>query len=239
MGVIHMDDQLKTLQSWINESSYTVAVTGAGVSVTAGIPDMQHTNIVSTLQMMSETILKAAPGRYYKGVYKGFLKAVYENGPTETHRKLAQLESVGKLQGIITTNIDCLHSIAGSENVAEIQGSFAKNTCLSCGKQYDDPYLWSHGNCPKCPECGGSLSVYPVRHRVELYQPDVIRAREWISRAELVLVIGTNGPYGGVYYDYIRPSARIVQINPRSTAFDSATSLNIREQSDIVFKAIQ
>ena len=57
MGVIHMDDQLKTLQSWINESSYTVAVTGAGVSVTAGIPDMQHMNIVSTLQMMSETIL--------------------------------------------------------------------------------------------------------------------------------------------------------------------------------------
>ncbi|MBR3279099.1 MAG: hypothetical protein IKG01_09435, partial [Lachnospiraceae bacterium] len=98
--VIHMDDQLKTLQSWINESSYTVAVTGAGVSVTAGIPDMQHMNIVSTLQMMSETILKAAPGRYYKGVYKGFLKAVYENGPTETHRKLAQLESVGKLQGM-------------------------------------------------------------------------------------------------------------------------------------------
>ncbi|MBQ6274378.1 MAG: hypothetical protein IJK63_09170, partial [Oscillospiraceae bacterium] len=49
----------------------------------------------------------------------------------ETHRKLAQLESVGKLQGIITTNIDCLHSIAGSENVAEIQGSFAKNTFLS------------------------------------------------------------------------------------------------------------
>ena len=44
MGVIHMDDQLKTLQSWINESSYTVAVTGAGVSVTAGIPDMQHMN---------------------------------------------------------------------------------------------------------------------------------------------------------------------------------------------------
>ena len=77
MGVIHMDDQLKTLQSWINESSYSVAVTGAGVSVTAGIPDMQHMNIVSTLQMMSETILKAAPGRYYKGVYKGFLKAVY------------------------------------------------------------------------------------------------------------------------------------------------------------------
>ena len=110
--MIHMDDQLKTLQSWINESSYTVAVTGAGVSVTAGIPDMQHMNIVSTLQMMSETILKAAPGRYYKGVYKGFLKAVYENGPTETHRKLAQLESVGKLQGIITTNIDCLHSIS-------------------------------------------------------------------------------------------------------------------------------
>ena len=77
MGVIHMDDQLKTLQSWINESSYTVAVTGAGVSVTAGIPDMQHMNIVSTLQMMSETILKAAPGRYYKGVYKGFFFFFY------------------------------------------------------------------------------------------------------------------------------------------------------------------
>ena len=86
-----MDDQIRQLKEWIDTSEYTVAVTGAGVSVAAGIPDMQHMNIAATLQMMSEGILKAAPGRYYKGVYKGFLKAVYENGPTITHRKLAEM----------------------------------------------------------------------------------------------------------------------------------------------------
>ncbi len=238
MGVMAMDDQIRQLKEWIDTSEYTVAVTGAGVSVAAGIPDMQHMNIAATLQMMSEGILKAAPGRYYKGVYKGFLKAVYENGPTITHRKLAEMEQGGLLQGIITTNIDCLHQLAGSRNVAEIQGSFAKNTFLSCGNEYDDPYLWSHGSCPKCPECSGTLSIYPVRSRVGLYEPDVRKAKSWISKADLVLVIGSNGPYGGVYYNYVRSMAKVVQINPESTAFDSAATMNIHEKADTVFSQL-
>ena len=56
--MIHMDDLLKTLQSWINESSYTVAVTGAGVSVTAGIPDMMAQVMATVGRVLYERLRK-------------------------------------------------------------------------------------------------------------------------------------------------------------------------------------
>ena len=233
-----MDTNTAKLQEWIHASKYTVAITGAGISTVAGIPDMKHLNLPSTLQMMSETLLKATPNHYYKGVYKGFLKAMYDNGPTITHQKLLEMEARSLLHGIITTNLDCLHSLAGSQNVAEIQGSFAVNICLGCGKEYSDPFLWSHGSCPKCQMCGGALSIYPVHSHVGLLNCDVQKAREWISKAELVIIIGSNGPYSGVYYDYVKPSAKIVQINPKHTAFDSVAILNIQKSTDEVFRLI-
>ena len=58
---------------------------------------------------------------------KAFLNAMFENGPSIAHRKLEEYERRGLLQGVITTNIDCLHTLAGSRNVAEIQGSFGFN----------------------------------------------------------------------------------------------------------------
>lgn len=155
MGV-SLESQVELLRGMLDASERAVAVTGAGISVSAGIASMEGMDLAATLQMMSETLLRAVPGRYYRGVWKGFLRGMYEAGPTPAHRALARLEADGKIRGVVTTNIDCLHTLAGSGNVAEIQGSFAKNTCLSCGAEADDPMLWADGSCPRCPVCGGS-----------------------------------------------------------------------------------
>ena len=64
------------------------------------------------------------------------------------------------------------------------------------------------------------------------------KARDWLSRAELVLIIGTNGPYGNVYFNYIRHSAKIVQINPKHTQFDKIVNLNIHSKSDDVLSLL-
>jgi NAD-dependent deacetylase len=200
----------------LDASERAVAVTGAGISVSAGIASMEGMDLAATLQMMSETLLRAVPGRYYRGVWKGFLRGMYEAGPTPAHRALARLEADGKIRGVVTTNIDCLHTLAGSGNVAEIQGSFAKNTCLSCGAEADDPMLWADGSCPRCPVCGGSLSM----------------------QADFLLVVGTNGPYAGTYLDCLPSGVRVAQVNPKSTHFDGLAELNVRAAADEVLPAL-
>lgn len=232
-----MDEQINQLQRMIDESNYTVAITGAGISVAAGIPDMHGLNLVETLQFASTTVLKTTPEHYYKVARHSFLDAIFGNGPSLSHKKLVELEQKGRLQGIITTNLDNLHGIAGSKNVAEIQGSFAVNTCLKCGKRNYDVNIWNQGKAPRC-ECGGLYACWPVYAHVGLYQDDVPKARAWAGKAELVLVIGAEGNYGGVYWNHIRPSAKIVQINPGRTQFDDIAVLNIRKTCDEVLAEI-
>ncbi len=96
---------------------------------------------------------------------KGFLDATFINGATIAHKKLYELEQSGKLLGIVTTNIDCMHTVAGNRNVAEIQGSFAINKCLRCNKEYNDVNMWNQGKSPKCL-CGGSICAFPVYSHV-------------------------------------------------------------------------
>ena len=182
--------------------------------------------------------LKTQPKHYYKIVRKGFLDALFTNGPTITHKKLAELEHAGRLRGIITTNIDCMHSMAGNHNIAELQGSFGINKCLKCDREYNDFNIWNQGSSPKCPECGGSICPFPVYSHVGVYPTAASAAKYWISQADLLLIIASKGMYGGVYLQYRNKSAKIVQINPRQTDFDRIADLNIHKKADEVFEKI-
>lgn len=106
-----MEEQIQKLREMLSQSRNTVAVTGAGISMAAGIRDMQHLNFLEVVQLMSESVLKSSPTHYYKIAWKNFLQPMFEKGPTVTHKTLARLEGEGKLRGIITTNIDCLHTL--------------------------------------------------------------------------------------------------------------------------------
>ncbi len=233
-----MDKQIKELKKCIDESKYTVAVTGAGISVSSGGMTFSHASRKDLNEMQvigSEDELKNNPEHYYSALYKSFLQSMFEGGPDKAHKALARLEKEGKLAGIITTNVDCLHTIAGSKNVAEIQGSLQVNECCECRRHYDDYHIWSHGKVPECTECGGKIWAFPFYSHVGLYDKGVEMAQEMISKAELILVIGTNGPYSGVYWPYRNSNALVIQINPGRTPFDRVAALNIRRGADEVF----
>ncbi len=233
-----VDDEISLLQNLIDNSNNMAAITGAGISMSAGINDMEHLNFAATIQMMSETILKIQPKHYYKIVRKGFLDGTFIKGPTIAHRKLAELEQSGKLKGIVTTNIDCIHTVAGNKNVAEIQGSFGVNKCLKCGKNYNDINIWNQGSCPKCTECGSAVCAFPVFSHVGVNNPDVYKAREWLSQADLILVIASKGMYSGTYWNHLNRKAKIVQINTKRTQFDDIAFLNIHRKADDVMDHI-
>lgn len=229
-----MDEQITRLQELINESKFTVVITGAGISNTAGIKDMEYMNIVQTMQTSLEPMVRARPEHSYKLLQKSFLKAMFVTGATVTHRKLAELEAQGNVYGVITTNIDCLHSLAGSKNVAEIQGSYGINKCANCGEHYDDVQIWNRGKAPRCEKCNGVLLSFPVYTHIGMSEEASNRASRWMAQAELVIAAGSKGMYGG-YISNISSKATVVQINPKSTQFDRMAKLNIRKTADEVF----
>ncbi len=225
-------DQIQQLADYIDHSHSIVATTGAGISVAGGG--------VTYGQMRSPTRGgKRRSGDGYSSFLPTYLETMFSYQPSFAHYALADLEKEGKLTGIITTNVDCMHTIAGCQNVAEIQGSLQVNFCCKCGRYYDGYEIWKQEELPKCDSCGGEILPYPLYSHIGVWDEGARKARKWISEADLILVIGTHGNYGDVYWGYRKRDAVIVQINPGHTGFDRIADLNIREGSDEVFQELK
>ncbi len=222
-------DKIEQLADYIDRSSSIVATTGAGISVGGGG--------VTYGQMRFSS--RGRRGSDAGSFLPTYLETMFSYQPSFAHYALADLEAEGKLTGIITTNVDCMHTIAGSKNVAEIQGSLQVNCCAKCGRHYDGYEIWKQDELPRCDACGGEILPWPLYSHIGLWDADVRKAREWIAKADLILVIGTRGNYGDVYWNYRRRDAAIVQINPGHTGFDSVADLNIRQGSDEVFQSLK
>lgn len=227
-------DQIQQLSDYIDRSSHIVATTGAGISVAGGG--------VTYGQMLFSTRgagRMRRPGDDYSSFLPTYLDTMFSYKPSYSHYALQDLEEEGKLIGIVTTNVDCMHTIAGSKNVAEIQGSLQVNCCAGCGRHYDGYEIWNQGELPRCELCGGEILPWPLYSHIGLWDEDVRKAREWMSKADLILAIGTRGNYGDVYWGYRKKNAVIVQINPGHTGFDRVADLNIREECDGVFQKLK
>ncbi|MCD7918808.1 MAG: hypothetical protein LUG45_01770 [Clostridiales bacterium] len=224
-------DKIQQLADYIDRSSSIVATTGAGISVAGGG--------VTYGQMLFSRRGGGRRGSDAGSFLPTYLETMFSYQPSFAHYALADLEAEGKLTGIITTNVDCMHTIAGSKNVAEIQGSLQVNCCAKCGRHYDGYEIWKQDELPRCDACGGEILPWPLYSHIGLWDADVRKARSWIAKADLILVIGTRGNYGDVYWDYRRRDAAIVQINPGHTGFDSVADLNIRQGSDEVFQSLK
>ncbi len=228
------EEQIKELYQALEDSSFTVTITGAGISIAAGgVTYAGMRSRGARRGMMSQD-----PEAMYQYFYQAFLSSMFEHGPTYAHKALARLEEMGKMQGIITTNVDCLHTMGGSKNVAEIQGNFQTNVCTGCGAWTYGYEIWNQGKMPTCEKCGSTLLPYNIYSHAGLLTSQLQKAQKWIQQADLILIIGANGSYTHTYWDYKKPDAAIIQINPGNTYFDQVADLNIREESDPVFEAL-
>ena len=194
-------DQIERLQKMIEESEKIVFFGGAGVSTESGIPDFrskdglynQHDVAFEKYQpeyLLSHTCLMREPKVYFEFHRQKLDTRKVE--PNAAHKYLAKLEKRGKLIGIVTQNIDGLHQKAGSKKVFEIHGSALRNYCTSCGKKYDENFIFdSKEAIPRC-SCGGM-----VRPDITLYEeglPDeaVNNAIFAISSADMMIIGGTS-----------------------------------------------
>lgn len=108
-------------------------LTGAGMSTDSGIPDYRGpdsppANPMTIRQFTSDATFRQ---RYWARNHVGW-RHMAATLPNAGHRALAALERAGVVTGVITQNVDLLHTKAGSRNVVDLHGTYARVVCLTC-----------------------------------------------------------------------------------------------------------
>ena len=191
-----MTDAVKILKDWITESNNIVFFGGAGVSTESGIPDFRSVGPGYNQEyayppetILSHSFYEANPEEFFR-FYRN--KMLYLDArPNAAHQKLAEWEAAGKLQAVITQNIDGLHQRAGSRNVLELHGSVLRNYCTRCGAFHGVEAVSETTGVPRC-RCGGAIKPDVVLYEEGLDQDVLARAISAIRQAEVLIIGGTS-----------------------------------------------
>jgi len=173
------------------------ALTGAGISTSAGIPDFRGPQgLYVTRRYDPDTVFDINyfledPKPFFQFA-RDFVGLEEKIQPTVAHHFLSHLEEMGKLRGVITQNIDCLHQRAGSQNVLELHGSFENSSCLECDKNFSYEEMKKKLFIEEIPQCSCGGVIKPD---VVFFGENVKFLEEAYALAEVVdlfFVIGTS-----------------------------------------------
>ena len=229
-----MENQWEVLRAWVAESDNIVFFGGAGVSTESGIPDFRSTDGLYHQQydyppetILSHSFFTENPREFFR-FYRD--KMLYLDAqPNAAHRKLAEWETQGKLQAVITQNIDGLHQKAGSRRVLELHGSVLRNHCMRCGAAYDVEAIVNSEGVPRCA-CGGVIKPDVVLYEEALDQQTLSAAVRYLGLADLLIIGGTSlnvYPAAGLIRYF--GGRHLVLINKSPVAQDLAADLVITE----------
>ena len=237
-------EETEKLAQLIIQSRKVVVFTGAGISTESGIPDFRSPGgIWSRYDPEDFTIQKFLSGpAARKTIWKMSLEGglLTEAEPNLAHHAIAELYNSGKLDCVITQNIDNLHQKAGvpGDRVFELHGNMEWVVCLSCHRRFPMPEVLRRieegMEVPDCPECKGILKPDAVFFGEALPQQTLQEAIRRAKNCDLLVVIGsTLVIYPAAYIPtYAREAgATLAIVNLTSTPFDHYAEVVIRAKA--------
>ncbi len=237
-----MRKMVKELQMMIKEKRHIVFFGGAGVSTESGLKDFRgeegldkEKSLYTPEEVLSSRFFHHNMQAFYAYYRKHLLG---EAMPNAAHFWLAEMEQKGRIDGVITQNIDGLHQMAGSRNVVELHGSVMRNFCTRCHKAYTADDVRNSCDVPVC-SCGGVIKPDVVLYGESLKAKDIDRAVRLIDQADLLIVGGTSlsvYPAAGFVSDY---RGKMVIINKTKTPMDSRADLLIQAPIGALFQLLR
>ncbi len=237
-----MQTRRQKLRSYVANSKRIVVLSGAGISTDSGIPDFR-TGVIEwkkydTTHFQYERLVNSEESRrHYWEMSQDFYLLIRDAKPNQDHMFIAELEALGKLQCIITQNVDRLHQKAGNSpnKVVEIHGNELTVGCLNCEMKYSrsEVYEWIRGGVqvPYCHACQGVLKP----ESVAFGQPMPVEASKLsldaLEGCDLLLVLGTSLEVEPVHYLPVRAveqGARLAIVTLHPTPFDSLADVVVR-----------
>lgn len=185
------------LRMRVDNARRVVFFGGAGVSTASGIPDFrsadglyhQHFKYPPET-MLSHSFYVSHTAEFYDFYRERMICLTAK--PNRAHYKLAELEAAGKLDSVVTQNIDGLHQAAGSHRVWELHGSVHRNICQRCGHVHSAEWVLDTTGVPRCEKCGGPVKPDVVLYEEALDDRVINGALRAIASCDLLIVGGTS-----------------------------------------------
>jgi len=216
-----MGETVKKAAREICQSTKTIALTGAGISVESGIPDFRSAGGLwerfNPIEYGTIGAFQANPEKVWQMLQEvSYLLASAR--PNPAHKGLGRLQELGLLHTIITQNVDYLHQEGGATRVIEYHGNAKTLACIWCNQRYDSDELG--GQIPPKCSCGKILKPdvvffgepIPIRALQESY--------ELASSCRALLIVGTSGevaPANTIPETAKRAGATIIEVNVEPT----------------------
>jgi len=219
--------KIKEAADIIRNAKYTVAFTGAGISVASGIPPFRGENGLWTKHhpiFLDIEFFKKKPLQSWLKIKEIFYDNLGDAKPNEGHFVLAKMGERSFLETVITQNIDHLHQKAGSRYVYELHGTYKQLVCMECNSEYDFHFANLNFLPPTCFVCKGILKPDMVFFNEPIPSFAKKRSFDEARKADVMLIIGTNAevlPAADIPVEAKNSGAKIIEINIKPTHFTS------------------
>ena len=244
MGKQDIDTLVDKVADLIVQAERVAVFTGAGVSTESGIPDFRSPGGIwerfDPDDFTYQKLISRPEAR--KKWWRIFQERelTTDAKPNLAHLAIAELDKLGKLDCVITQNVDNLHQKAGlpDDKVLELHGNMRWVVCLSCGKRYPAEQIRARldegEEIPECESCQGILKPDIVLFGEALPEKVFEEASRRSSHADLFMVIGsTLIVYPAAYMPTyaVDSGAKLVIINLSSTPMDKQASVLIKAKA--------
>jgi NAD-dependent deacetylase len=233
---------VERLAELVRDSHCTVALTGAGISVPSGIPDFRSPGTglwenVNPMEVAHIEVFRRDPKRFWS-YYRPRFGMLSQKEPNAAHAALAELESRGLLEAVVTQNIDRLHHKAGSRRVIEVHGTIETSSCLDCSESYTLELvegLFDDEGVARCHGCNGPVKPDVVLFGELLPEQAMDQAAALAAGAELLLCVGSSlevYPVAGLPQVTRSSGGRVAILTKGPTPYDAEAE--IRLDGDVV-----
>jgi NAD-dependent deacetylase len=232
------------LSDYIRSSNRALIFTGAGISTGSGIPDFRGPQGIwkKRQPVYFQDFMTSEAARIEHWDYKLEGRDAFRNArPNAVHDAIVHLERERKVCGVITQNIDGLHSTAGTsrELLVELHGTNAAVECQTCHERSDpEPhfeFFRQTGNPPVCG-CGGFLKPATISFGQNLDPRELGRGERIAAEADLVIALGsTLSVYPAASFPLLAAQRGIpyIVINRGSTDHDSEPLVTLRLEGEV------
>ncbi len=228
----YIEKTIELAAKYLANSSFAIALTGAGISAESGIPTFRGRGGIwekyDPEEVATAEALRKNPERVWR-FHVELMKVAFSAKPNPAHTALAELEELGVLKCVITQNIDDLHRVAGSKCVVELHGNIKWVRCTTCAYRVkvDKP----PEEVPlKCPICGSLLRPDVVFFGEPLPEDALTKAYDLCVKADVMLVAGTSAvvmPAGMLPHIVKEGGGKVVEVNLEPSAISPIADITI------------
>jgi len=239
------DSLVAKLADLIFGSNRIVVFTGAGISTESGIPDFRSPggiwskydpNLFTWQHFLHD---EEARKLHWKVLCDDeFIPRDVK--PNPAHYAIADLEQMGKLDCVVTQNVDYLHEDGGSYpgTVLHLHGTMSRARCIKCSQLYpmDEVRQWIEQGVevPECPDCNGLLKPDAVFFGEALPEHELNESQRRAQNCDLCIVIGSSlvvYPAAMIPRYAVQSGAKIAIINRDRTDLDSYADVCIHKSA--------